>query len=146
MYGISTCLSCTYFHCKFIAVLFSTRALRMWNIQYTLTDRSSPISPFPVCSTLFCVIRCYSHSYLFAFSFCMVFARACAAHVLHWTFLAISFSSRYLAALATFQNSTCILHLAHSAWLVVFWCTFFFYIYHRPFDFLHNCLVFKVFA
>ena len=62
-------------------VLESTRALFMWNIQYTLTDRSSHIPPFPVCSTLFCVFCCYIPSYLFAFSLCMCFARVDLAFV-----------------------------------------------------------------
>jgi hypothetical protein len=68
-------------------------------------DRSAfAFSTFSSTFHLFRILRCYNHSYLFAFGLCMVLARAWAAHVFHCTFLANLSSSSYLAALTTLSK------------------------------------------
>ena len=49
-------------HCGFI--LYSTCALCLWGIQAIWLARSLPIPPFPARLTVFCIISCFSHSYL----------------------------------------------------------------------------------
>jgi hypothetical protein len=83
-------------------------------------DRSAfAYSTFSSTFHIFRLLRCYSHSYFFAFSLCMVFARACAAHVSFCDFLAISFSSSYLTAIASFSTFHVSLALGTSLFLHV---------------------------
>jgi hypothetical protein len=112
-------------------------------------DRSAfAYSTFSSTFHLFRILRCYNHSYLFAFGLCMVLARAWAAHVFHCNFLANLFSSNYLTALTTFSkfHVSCIwlffssnahripAHVRAAVYLTR--CIFFYdSIYHRSFAF-----------
>ena len=110
-----------------VSFLCNTCTFCMWGIPYLWIARSLPIPPFPARFTVFRILSCFSHSYLLYLAYVWYLH----VPVLHMFSTALSWPYRLapdtLQHLPRFHNSTCILHLAHSAWLVVFWCTFFLY-------------------
>ncbi len=87
-------------------VLFFIEHVHLLHVGHSVPfDRSRfAYSTFSSTFHIFRILCCYSHSYFFAFSLCMVLTRVCAAHVFHCNSLAILFSSYYLAALASFSK------------------------------------------
>ena len=91
----------------------------MWGIPHLWIGRGLPIPHFPARFTYSASFVVIAIPIFLAFSLCMVFARACAAHVSFCDFLAISFSSSYLTAIASFSTFHVSLALGTSLFLHV---------------------------